>query len=111
MRARRPDGQWQVTSQRRRSPCPPRDGRPFVLPNMLSKAFWAVKSAAASAGKAAARRRRALFLLRLRLRAIWLRTHVDLDVAEDAWIGRRLRVQLEPNSRVRLVLREGVVIE
>ncbi len=78
---------------------------------MLSKAFWAAKSLHTSLDQALNHRRRAWFLRRLRVHALWARTRLELDVADDVTIGRNIKVTLEPQSQFRLVLRPGAVIE
>jgi acetyltransferase-like isoleucine patch superfamily enzyme len=56
------------------------------------------------------RRRRDLLLFRLRARAVWNRVDLDLQVAEGAFIGRRVRIHLDPRSSAKLVVADGAVI-
>jgi UDP-3-O-[3-hydroxymyristoyl] glucosamine N-acyltransferase len=77
---------------------------------MLSKMFWTAHRVVGSMTTSIQRKRRALFLLRLRLHAIFIRTELDLQVADDVVIGRRVRIQLSPNSKAKLVLSRGVII-
>jgi acetyltransferase-like isoleucine patch superfamily enzyme len=46
--------------------------------------------------------RRAWLLGGLRARAAWRRTTLDLDVASDLRVGRRVRVQVAPRSHLRI---------
>lgn len=57
------------------------------------------------------RRRRNFYLLRLRLHAFWIRTKLELRVADDAQIRSRARIQLAPRSRAKLVLGKGAIID
>jgi serine acetyltransferase len=77
---------------------------------MLSKLFWTVHRVLGSLGTSIQRKRRELFLLRLRLHAVFIRTQLELLVADDVVIGRRVRIQLSPNSKAKLVLSQGVNI-
>jgi acetyltransferase-like isoleucine patch superfamily enzyme len=70
------------------------------------------------------RGRRALLLTRIRLLAAWFHATVEVDVADDLRIGRRVRVELAPDTRnvvrigpggtvgddVRLMLKGGEVL-
>ncbi len=77
---------------------------------MLSKTFWTAKRYAAAATTRRNRVRAQLFAKRLRLRALWARVDLDLQIAGDAIIGRRLRLELEPGTRAALVLGPRSVI-
>ena len=77
---------------------------------MLSKTFWTAKRYAAAATTRRNRLRAQLFAKRLRLRALWARVDLDLQIAGDAIIGRRLRLELEPGTRAALVLGPRSVI-
>ena len=46
------------------------------------------------------RSRRTWLLLRIRWLAAWHRTHVELDVAPDLRLGRRITVKIAPRSRL-----------
>jgi acetyltransferase-like isoleucine patch superfamily enzyme len=62
----------------------------------------AVKSREASMIRALDRSRRAWLLLRIRALAAWKRSTVELDVAPDLRVGRRITVKLAPHSHVKL---------
>jgi acetyltransferase-like isoleucine patch superfamily enzyme len=78
---------------------------------VLSKVFWTVKRYGVAVGGFVQRKRLAWFLFSLRLRAIWMRTRLELDVAPDVVIGRGIRVILKPQSPAKLVIGAGVRIE
>jgi acetyltransferase-like isoleucine patch superfamily enzyme len=48
------------------------------------------------------RARRAWFIARLRLLAAWRRTELDLDIAPDLRLGRRIEVKVAPRSKIRI---------
>lgn len=52
--------------------------------------------------KAVHRIRRAWLVGRLRALAAWRRTELDLDIAPDLQVGRRVRVTVAPRSRLRI---------
>jgi acetyltransferase-like isoleucine patch superfamily enzyme len=83
---------------------------PAKVPGMLSKAFWVVHRVVSTLGRNVQRKRRNVFVMRLRFRALLMRTHLELEVADDVIIGRRVRVQLVPQTRAKLVLSRGVVV-
>jgi acetyltransferase-like isoleucine patch superfamily enzyme len=78
---------------------------------MLSKMFWTAHRVIGSLSTSIQRKRRDLFVLRLRAHAIFIRTQLDVQVADDVVIGRRVHVQLSPNSSAKLVLARGVIIQ
>ena len=55
--------------------------------------------------------RRAIWVTALRARAFWHRAPIDLAVASDMRIGRRVRVILEPYSRNLLHIGPGCILE
>lgn len=57
------------------------------------------------------RGRRAWLLVRLRVTAILRHGAVEVDVAPDVLLGRRVRVEIDPGTANRLVLRPGCRIQ
>lgn len=74
------------------------------------RAYWRAKAWERPATAACRDARREAFVARLRLLARWHRVELDLQVADDVTIGRRVRVELVPETKVSLHLGPGCVL-
>ena len=66
----------------------------------MTAVLHALKAREASFVRALDRTRRAWLLGRLRALALWKRTTLDLDIAADLRVGRRITVKVAPRSHV-----------
>lgn len=70
------------------------------MKDILNRAVWSVKERTPERWPGRLRAR--WLLCRLRLAAVWHRASVDIDVAPDLWVGRHVRVEIEPFTANRL---------
>jgi len=70
----------------------------------LGPAYRVVRRNVASVISALNRLRRAVFIARVRLLATWHRARIDLHVAPDVRIARRVRIEIEPRTRMEVRL-------
>lgn len=73
--------------------------------NPLGPAYRAVRRNMAAVMAAVYRLRRLVFVTRVKALAWWQRSKIDLKIAPDVRLGRRIRVEVEP--RIRMKVRFG----
>jgi acetyltransferase-like isoleucine patch superfamily enzyme len=72
--------------------------------------YATVRSAASRLARLRRRSRRAAWLLKLRASAVWERSRLDIDVADDVRLGTDVRVRLRPRATNGLVIAPHCVI-
>jgi acetyltransferase-like isoleucine patch superfamily enzyme len=78
---------------------------------MMRAGAGQVRAAASAVDAAVQSARRARLIAAIRAAAFRVHAEVDLTVAPDLWLGRDVRVTIEPHSRNRLAIGSGSRIE